>query len=204
MIVGDYSIEALQGLISGSGLRFDIGPFTVSLQSSLDKFAADIHLMYGAYPLSTQPFADFHVRLDQPFGLRRWFRPQTNFTQDGRTPFKPDFKKGEVIISEGEKETAFYIIAKGGVEVMKKEKVIGVMKQGDCFGEIAFITRKPRAATIMARTDVSLMVVNMSLMEKASLETQLQYYRIFLENLISRLSQATDKLSASDKTFSET
>lgn len=115
-----------------------------------------------------------------------------------------DFKKGEVIISEGEKETAFYIIAKGGVEVTKKDKVIGVMKQGDCFGEIAFITRKPRAATIVARTNVSLMVVNMSLMEKASLETQLQYYRIFLENLISRLSQATDKMSVSDKAITET
>lgn len=115
-----------------------------------------------------------------------------------------DFKKGEVIISEGEKETAFYIIAKGGVEVVKKEKVIGVMKQGDCFGEIAFITRQPRAATIVARTHVSLMVVNMSLMEKASLETQLQYYRIFLENLISRLSQATDKITVLDKTIAET
>jgi hypothetical protein len=42
------------------------------------------------------------------------------------------------------------------------------------------------------------------LMEKASLETQLQYYRMFLENLISRLSQATDKMSASDKAISET
>jgi serine/threonine protein kinase len=115
-----------------------------------------------------------------------------------------DFKKGNVIVSEGEKETAFYIIAKGGVNVMKKDKIIGIMKQGDCFGEIAFITRKPRAATIAARTDVSLMVVSMSLMEKASLETQLQYYRIFLGNLISRLSQATDKMSASDKAISET
>ena len=115
-----------------------------------------------------------------------------------------EFKKGEVIISEGEKETAFYIIAKGGVEVVKKDAVIGVMKQGDCFGEIAFITRKPRAATIVARTEVSLMIVNMSLMEKASLETQLQYYRIFLQNLISRLSHATDKMSDSDKAITET
>jgi len=89
VIVADYSEEALQSLILDSGLRFDVGPFTVNLQSSLDKLAANIHLMYGAYPVSTQSFADFHVRLDQPFGLRRWFRPQTNFTQDGRTPFKP-------------------------------------------------------------------------------------------------------------------
>ncbi|MFT5503583.1 MAG: serine/threonine protein kinase [Gammaproteobacteria bacterium] len=114
-----------------------------------------------------------------------------------------DFKKGAVILSEGDKETAFYIIAKGGVEVVKRNTVIGVMKQGDCFGEIAFITRQPRAATILARTDVSLMSVSNKLMEQATLETQIQYYRIFLENLISRLSQATDRLIDSDKILSE-
>jgi len=110
-----------------------------------------------------------------------------------------EFAKGEVIVTEGEQETAFYIIAKGGVDVVKNEKTVGVMKQGDCFGEIAFLTRQPRNATIVARTEVSLMSVSTSLMEQASTETQLRYYRIFLENLIARLSQATDKLVEADK-----
>ena len=110
-----------------------------------------------------------------------------------------DFKKGEVIVTEGEMETAFYIIAKGGVEVVKSGKTIGKMKQGDCFGEIAFLTQQPRIATIVARTEVSLMTVSTSLMDQASTETQLQYYRIFLENLISRLSQTTDKLVEAEK-----
>ncbi len=109
-----------------------------------------------------------------------------------------DFEKGNVIVTEGEPETAFYVIAKGGVEVVKNDKVVGLMKQGDCFGEIAFLTRQPRNATIMARTEVSLMSVSASLMEQASTETQVRYYRIFLENLISRLSQATDKLVEAD------
>jgi serine/threonine protein kinase len=110
-----------------------------------------------------------------------------------------EFAKGEVIITEGEQETAFYIIAKGGVDVVKNDKVVGIMKQGDCFGEIAFLTRQPRNATIAARTEVSLMSVSASLMEQASTETQVRYYRIFLENLIARLSQATDKLVEADK-----
>jgi serine/threonine protein kinase len=110
-----------------------------------------------------------------------------------------EFTKGEVIVTEGEQETAFYIIARGGVDVVKNDKVVGVMKQGDCFGEIAFLTNQPRNATIVARTDVSLMSVSASLMEQASTETQLRYYRIFLENLIARLSQATDKLVEADK-----
>ncbi len=113
-----------------------------------------------------------------------------------------EFKKGEVIVTEGEQETAFYIIAKGGVEVVKDGKVVGMMKQGDCFGEIAFLTQQPRNATIVARTDVSLMSVSNSLMEQASTETQLRYYRIFLENLIARLSQATDKLVEAEKAIS--
>jgi serine/threonine protein kinase len=111
-----------------------------------------------------------------------------------------DYKKGEVIVNEGDKETSFFIVIKGGVEVLKKDKVIGTMKQGDCFGEIAFITKAPRGATIIARTnDVTLMSVSTSLMEQASVETQLQYYRIFLENLVLRLSQTTEKLVESNK-----
>ena len=114
-----------------------------------------------------------------------------------------EFKVGDIIVTEGEQETAFYIIAKGGVDVKKSEQTIGSMKQGDCFGEIAFLTQQPRIATIVARTEVSLMSVSTSLMEKASIETQLQYYRIFLENLIARLSQATDKLVEAEKNAPE-
>lgn len=109
-----------------------------------------------------------------------------------------EFNKGEVIVTEGEPETAFYIVAKGGVEVVKNGRIVGLMKQGDCFGEIAFLTRQPRNATIRARTDVSLMSVSASLLDQASTETQVRYYRIFLENLITRLSQATDKLVQAD------
>ncbi|MCP3689418.1 MAG: protein kinase [Gammaproteobacteria bacterium] len=110
-----------------------------------------------------------------------------------------DFKAGEVIITEGEQEASFFIIAKGGVEVQKQNKVIGIMKQGDCFGEIAFITRRPRVATIVAQTDVTLMRVSTFLMEHAPVETQLQYYKIFLKNLVSRLSHTTDRLVDFDK-----
>ena len=113
-----------------------------------------------------------------------------------------DYAKGEVIVSEGDKETSFFILAKGGVEVLKKGKVVGNMKQGDCFGEIGFITKRPRGATIVARTDVTLMSVSNTLMVQASPETQIQYYRIFLENLIARLSQTTEKLIESEKSTS--
>jgi len=46
---------------------------------------------------------------------------------------------------------------------------------------------------------VMLMVVSRSVLDKVSLETQLQYYRIFLETLVTRLSKATDQLIEQDK-----
>jgi len=113
-----------------------------------------------------------------------------------------DYAKGEVIVSEGDKETSFFILAKGGVDVLKKGEIVGNMKQGDCFGEIGFITKRPRGATIVARTEVTLMSVSNTLMVQASPETQIQYYRIFLENLIARLSQTTEKLIESEKSAS--
>jgi len=110
-----------------------------------------------------------------------------------------DYKKDDSIISEGEIETSFYIIAKGGVEVWKNGNSIGRMYQGDCFGETAFIKSEQRPASITARTDVTLMVVSKTLLDKVEIETQLQYYRIFLENLVTRLSKATDQLIEQDK-----
>jgi CRP-like cAMP-binding protein len=106
-----------------------------------------------------------------------------------------DYKQGETILVEGETETSFYIITSGSVEVQKENKVIGLLEKGDCFGEIAFIMRQPRKASIVARSDVSLMAVSAVLLEKAPVETQLRYYRVFLENLIARLSTTTAQLS---------
>lgn len=110
-----------------------------------------------------------------------------------------EYKKDDTIISEGEIETAFYIIARGDVEVWKGDISIGRMYQGDCFGETAFIKNEQRTASITARTDVTLMAVSASLLDKVSIETQLQYYRIFLENLVTRLSKATDQLIEREK-----
>jgi hypothetical protein len=47
--------------------------------------------LYGHFEVrnSRQAFADFHVELNPPSTLRRWFRPQVNFSFDGKQPFKP-------------------------------------------------------------------------------------------------------------------
>jgi HprK-related kinase A len=67
-----------------------MGEFAIELCTSLPGVADGISLMYGSFPLSEEEgFADFHVTVASPPGLRRWFRPQVLFSHDGHIPFKP-------------------------------------------------------------------------------------------------------------------
>jgi len=60
------------------------------------------------------------------------------------------FKDGELIIKEGEKGDAFYIIEKGRVVVTKGTVEVKSCSEGDYFGELALLTDQPRAANVRA------------------------------------------------------
>jgi CRP-like cAMP-binding protein len=60
------------------------------------------------------------------------------------------FKDGEMIIKEGEKGDAFYIIEKGRVVVTKGNIEVKSCSEGDYFGELALLTDQPRAANVRA------------------------------------------------------
>ena len=65
------------------------GLFTTHIQSSVYLIAEGLHAMYADYGLGTEDYADFHIRLGTPRGIRAWVRPQVNFSLDGGAPFNP-------------------------------------------------------------------------------------------------------------------
>ena len=70
---------------------------------------------------------------------------------------KDTFRKGDVIVREGECGDIFYLIESGSVDVFKKEtgdKPIATLESGHFFGERALLTEDVRQATCMATTDV--------------------------------------------------
>ncbi|MBF0358517.1 MAG: cyclic nucleotide-binding domain-containing protein [Magnetococcales bacterium] len=64
------------------------------------------------------------------------------------------FEPGAEIIREGEKDTYFYIILKGSVKILKNTKQINTMKEGDFFGEMAFLANTVRSTSVIADTAV--------------------------------------------------
>ncbi len=106
------------------------------------------------------------------------------------------FRPGDTIIREGNIDNAFYIIVVGQVKVSKGGKELMTLSKGDVFGEIAFLSAVKRTATVDAQTEVLALKINAAAMEQVSEGCQLQYYKVFCETLIYRLSVTSAKLSA--------
>lgn len=73
-------------------------------------------------------------------------------------------RTGSVIIKEGSSGAAAYFIVSGSCEVRREgrrgSKRIGVLKRGDCFGELSIINPAPRSATIVALENMDLLVLS--------------------------------------------
>lgn len=108
-----------------------------------------------------------------------------------------EYEPGVEIIVEGDVDSSFFIIVSGEVYVRKGGKQVDVLHGGDCFGEMGFIARTERTASIIAKTPVTAMKVRASLIERASLHCQLRFHKVFLNTLVGRLSQATQRITAS-------
>jgi HprK-related kinase A len=89
MRIGELSTTELGQFLVAGGLNLKLGPFVTRIHSDVPELASHLRLMYAEQSIASPGFADFHVRLSRPNGLRRWFRPQVLFNFDGSSPFKP-------------------------------------------------------------------------------------------------------------------
>jgi CRP-like cAMP-binding protein len=65
------------------------------------------------------------------------------------------FAPGELLVQEGEEAAAFFVLCSGQAEVVKglgedRQLVLGNLKEGDFFGEMALLDGFPRSASVRA------------------------------------------------------
>jgi len=60
------------------------------------------------------------------------------------------FKRGDVVMEQGEIGDAFYMISKGSVEVIENGETTTRLYAGDNFGQMALLSGTPRVATVKA------------------------------------------------------
>lgn len=67
---------------------------------------------------------------------------------------------GQVLTTEGQPGFEFFIVLEGEVEARQGDRVIARRGPGEYVGEIALLDRRPRTATVVATTPVSIEVLS--------------------------------------------
>ncbi len=98
-----------------------------------------------------------------------------------------EYQDGEDIVREGEMDDRFYIIVSGEANVEANGKKLGVLSNGDCFGETSYVRGAKRTASITANGAIQILRVSSTLMEQVSQACQLRFNKVFLRSLITRL-----------------
>ena len=91
------------------------------------------------------------------------------FLRGGAEFPRQTLKAGAVIVREGDPGDAAYIVAEGECDVRKRVAggtvTVKILGPGDVFGEMAILTAGPRTATVVAKTDVTVLVLTAQVLE---------------------------------------
>ena len=100
---------------------------------------------------------------------------------------------GEVLTEEGSAGHEFFFIVKGTAAVKRKGRKVATLGPGKYFGELALLDRGPRSATVVAETDMELLVLEQRHF-LGLLDTMPSLARKLLGAMAARLREA-DKLA---------
>jgi CRP-like cAMP-binding protein len=112
------------------------------------------------------------------------------------------YEDGQVIFEEGSHGDCIYVIQTGEVEISKKtgraRLVIGVLKAGDIFGEMAYMDKEPRSATVTAKGEVVVGIVDRECFKKEYNKLSVDFQNV-LRTVALRIRRRTDKAVMDEK-----
>lgn len=105
--------------------------------------------------------------------------------------------RDSVLIQEGDIGSSFFILAAGEVQVRKQDRLLSVLKSGECFGEMAYLGKQKfqRSASVVATTDIVVIEIRAETLPQASELCRHHFNGAFLELLVDRLGMANLRLS---------
>ena len=110
-----------------------------------------------------------------------------------------NFKKDAIIIKQGEKlrpAYPLYILINGTVLIKKSgyRRSIATLKPGAIFGEMSFLSNKPRSSDVIANEDVLVIKMDNDFFKKINHELKDKVKNYLIELLIERLNNVNESL----------
>lgn len=116
-----------------------------------------------------------------------------------------DYAKGEVVVEKGEVGADVFFVVEGSAQVINPDASVGdttesrvleELERGALFGEMAFISKQPRSATVVAKGPLQLIQINEGVLERLRAQNPRIAAKVFynFSHILSdRLRKMTDK-----------
>jgi len=113
---------------------------------------------------------------------------------------KRRFKRGEVIVEQGTKSNALFILLNGRARVLTadtrgREVILAVLQPGDYVGEMSLIDHEPHSATVRAEVQTDMLVLGRNEFARCLPESSSLSYAI-LRGLVGRLRNADRQIES--------
>jgi CRP/FNR family transcriptional regulator, cyclic AMP receptor protein len=106
-------------------------------------------------------------------------------------------KKDKYLVHEGEESTEMYYLQSGSLAVIKRkgtvEQIIGNIYGGELVGELSFLDKKPRSASVKALSDCQLIAIPHPKLD-STLKSLPPWLSALLRTLVDRLRHANAKI----------
>jgi serine/threonine protein kinase len=106
-------------------------------------------------------------------------------------------KPGKALMFEGQTGDFFCLLASGEVKVMKQGKLLNILSAGECFGEMAYISRdrgSARTADVVTLSESRVITIRNEDLDRASDICRHKFDRAFMAILVERLSLSNTRL----------
>jgi CRP/FNR family transcriptional regulator, cyclic AMP receptor protein len=113
------------------------------------------------------------------------------------------FPSGHIVFREGDAPDGMYLILDGSAVIVRRtstgeERAVGIITEGQSFGELGLLSAHPRRATISAGTDLRVLKITatvLDLLHASAPDIAYMMYRALAQTLAEQLLQTQDMQS---------
>jgi eukaryotic-like serine/threonine-protein kinase len=164
-----------------------------------DEFSDDLAAVISSEQVAQQreAFADsekFNILRDLPFFADFG---DAELWEVMRISSWEDCWPGKALMFEGQPGDFFCLLASGEVKVIKQHKLLNILSAGECFGEMAYISRETgsmRSADVVALSEARVITIRNEDLDRASDICRHKFDRAFMAVLVERLSLSNARL----------
>ncbi len=117
-----------------------------------------------------------------------------------RAVIKQKFKRGEIIVEQGRKSNALYIVLSGRARVLTtdsrgREVILATLQTGDYMGEMSLIDNEPHSATVLTEVPTDCLMLGRAEFDHC-LSENAAMARAVMTGLVKRLRRADQKIES--------